>query len=544
MLSLVTDPYESTSKLPASTSNANKARRRSPQEPRNVIANRNWKLTLVPDTVKVDGSQLTITDLVQVAHQYASVTITPEAGARIQKSHDVLEKVSQSTPIYGMNTQLGPYCKQRVSAEEIDAFQTDMVIGHAFMCGERLNTATVRAMMLARVNGFAKGTSGVRLEIVSTLIAMLNEQIHPVVYAGTSVGQSDLSEMAQIASALIGHGQVEYMGTARPALEAFSMAGLSPCKLIGKEALSLISFNGLTIGQGCLVWTRLQQAWRLFNGAAALSLEAYGGNLSTLRMPASKVKAHPGFVTTSSTMRALLSGSSQWDVENARNLQDPLSFRCAPLVHGALLEESESLLKSLEIELNSSGDNPLVSIEDEQVFSVGNFDVTNLSIRFDAARIALAHTIDASNERIQKLLWQDFSGLPTGLESTGDKTSRMVQLGRAAAAWTAEARTLAYPVSLSYRGQIGQGIEDTASMAPLSVKQTENMLSIAKKIAAAEMLIAYNAAELRGLQRLGSGTGKIAEFIRQNGPLNSSNWHKHIELLLKEFESVLSLRFD
>ena len=129
----------------------------------------------------------------------------------------------------------------------------------------------------------------------------------------------------------------------------------------------------------------------------------------------------------------------------------------------------------MEVELNSASDNPLVLLDDQSIISVGNFDVVALAVAFDLLRVAVAQVVHLANERIQKHLWSQFSGLPTGLAARdGDEGLR--PLGYTSASLAAEARVLANPVSLDYRGQIAEGFEDHASMAPLGVRKTEELL--------------------------------------------------------------------
>jgi histidine ammonia-lyase len=176
-----------------------------------------------------------------------------------------------------------------------------------------------------------------------------------------------------------------------------------------------------------------------------------------------------------------------------------------PQTHGACYDAHAYARGTMEVEINSAGDNPLVLIEDRSIISVGNFDVVALAVAFDLLRVAVAQVVHLANERIQKHLWSQFSGLPTGLAARdGDEGLR--PLGYTSASLAAEARVLANPVSLDYRGQIAEGVEDHASMAPLGVRKTEELVTIARRIAALELTVAARALDLRGRPRLGTGT--------------------------------------
>src|SRR6185312_10042067 len=158
-----------------------------------------------------------------------------------------------------------------------------------------------------------------------------------------------------------------------------------------------------------------------------------------------------------------------------RNLQDPLSIRCVPQTHGAVYDALSVARGLMEVELNSAADNPLVLVDEGAIVSVGNFDVTSLAMAFDYIRLGIAHAAQVANERVQKLLWHHFSGLPTGLARTDGPTGGLRALA-------SEARFLANPVSLDYHGQLAEGVEDHASMAPLAVNTTSALVSLAHRL--------------------------------------------------------------
>jgi histidine ammonia-lyase len=381
-----------------------------------------------------------------------------------------------------------------------------------------------------------KAGVGVRRELIEMLVALLNRGIHPVVRMVGSVGQGDLSEMADIGKVLIGRGYAEYRGETLPGAEALLRAGLEPIMLAPKEALGLVSANGVTMGRGSLV---LADAADLIDGmqiAAALSFEAFAANLSVIHPAAARMRPPSGQTTASARLRELLEGSELWRPGAARNMQDPLSIRCVPQTHGAVYDVLSVARGLMEIELNSAGDNPLVLVEEEAIVSVGNFDVTSLAMAFDYVRLGIAHAAQVANERVQKLMWSHFSGLPTGLAREDGPTGGLRPLGRAFAAQASETRLMANPVSLDYRGQLAEGIEDHASMAPLAVSATSSLVGLAHRLVALELIIAAQAIDLRGRrEQLGVGTSRAYELVREfAGTLSDeTEWNADIEGLSK-----------
>ena len=248
------------------------------------------------------------------------------------------------------------------------------------------------------------------------------------------------------------------------------------------------------------------------------------------------MRPHAGEDGRSARLRELMAGSGLWRAGAARNLQDPLSIRCVPQTHGALYDALSVARGTMEIELNSASDNPLVVVDEDAIVSVGNFDVVALAMAFDFVRLGFAHAAQVANERVQKLLWDHFSGLPTGLTPHDGPTGGLRPLGRSFAALAAETRFLANPVSLDYRGQLAEGIEDHASMAPLAVSTTSQLVSLMHRLVALELIIAAQAVDLRGDRRASAKARGVAyEFVREHAPTltDETEWNVDIDGLAR-----------
>jgi histidine ammonia-lyase len=484
-------------------------------------------------TITLSGDGLTVDDVLAVARGHARVNLDDAALLRVRAARDVVDRVLASgESVYGLNTGLGSLARHHIPLEEIGAFSFATVADQVASYGRPLATDVVRAMIASRVNGMLKAGVGVRRELIELLVALLNLGIHPIVRMVGSVGQGDLSEMADIGKVLIGRGWAEYQGERMRGAEALARAGLEPIALGPKEALGLISSNGVTMGRGTLVLIDAADLIESMQIAAALSFEAFAANLSVIHPAAGRARPHSGMQTAMSRLRELLEDSDLWRPGAARNLQDPLSIRCVPQTHGAVYDALSVARGLMETELNSAADNPLVLVDEGAIVSVGNFDVTSLAMVFDYIRIGIAHAAQVANERVQKLLWQHFSGLPTGLAQHEGTTGGLRPLGRSFAALASEARFLANPVSLDYRGQLAEGVEDHASMAPLAVSTTSTLVSLAHRLVALELMIAAQAVDLRGgPDRLGAGTGRAYSVVREfAGTLtNETEWNADIE---------------
>ena len=485
------------------------------------------------ETITLSGDGLTVDDVLAVARGRARVELDDGALLRVRAARDVVDRVLASgEAVYGLNTGLGSLARHRIPLEEIGAFSFATVADQVASYGRPLATDVVRAMIVSRANGMLKAGVGVRRELIEILVALLNLGIHPIVRMVGSVGQGDLSEMADIGKVLIGRGWAEYRGERMRGDEALARAGLEPIALGPKEALGLISSNGVTMGRGSLVLIDAADLIDSMQIAAALSFEAFAANLSVIHPAAGRARPHSGMQTAMSRLRELLEDSALWQPGAARNLQDPLSIRCVPQTHGALYDALSVARGLMETELNSAADNPLVLVDEGAIVSVGNFDVAALAMAFDYIRLGIAHAAQVANERVQKLLWRHFSGLPTGLAQHEGTTGGLRPLGRSFAALATEARFLANPVSLDYRGQLAEGVEDHASMAPLAVSTTSTLVSLAHRLVALELLIAAQAVDLRGgPDRLGAGTGRAYAVVREYaGTLtDETEWNADIE---------------
>ncbi len=485
------------------------------------------------ENIILSGDGLTVDDVLAVARAHTRVGLDPEALVRVRAAREVVDRVLASgESVYGLNTGLGSLSRHRIPLDEIGAFSFATVADQVSSYGRPLPTAVVRAMMVSRINGMLKAGVGVTRELIELLVALLNAEVHPVVRMLGSVGQGDLSEMADIGKVLIGRGWAEYQGETLAGAEALRRAQIEPITLGPKEALGLISSNGVTMGRGSLVLVDTADLIESMQIAAALSFEAFAANLSVIHPAADQVRPHSGQATASSRLRELLDESELWRPGAARNLQDPLSIRCVPQTHGAVYDALSVARGMMEIELNSASDNPLVLVDEGAIVSVGNFDVTSLAMAFDYVRLGIAHAAQVANERVQKLLWHHFSGLPTGLARQEGSTGGLRPLGRSFAAGASEARFLANPVSLDYHGQLAEGVEDHASMAPLAVSATSSLVSLVHRLVALELIVAAQAVDLRGgPERLGAGTARAYAVVREfAGSLtDETEWNADVE---------------
>ena len=449
-------------------------------------------------TVTLTGTSLTLDELLRVARLGEPVRLGDDIPARIEEGRAVVVRsLGRGDTVYGLRTGVGVRKRTRVDAEELGEFNRRLILDHLVGQGPPAPEAVVRAQTALLANGFARGTSGVRLELVARIVEALNENRLPAVRLLGSLGQSDLPQNADLA-----HGLVDGF-----ALEA-------------KEALALLNHSAYATGLGALALADARALLETFDVLAALDLEALGANLTLLHPAIPLRRPFPGLRDAVERLRALLAGSYLWEDGAARDLQDPLTFRTVPQVHGAARDAFGFALRQLEIELNASQENPLVVMEEDRIVSVGNFDVLTLAAAVDVARIALAPVLTSASERAVKLLQSPLTGLPEGLAAEiGLVTSSLSEFGLPVQALAAEARLLAQPVSIETASTSHhEGIEDRVTLAPLGARRLAEMAALGARLGAIELLVSAQAIDLRGRPRLGAGTAVAYRCARELVP--------------------------
>ena len=460
-------------------------------------------------TISLNGSDLTVTQVVAVARHGETVALAPEAIAAMRVSRAVVQDVlAGGEPVYGLTTGVGERKAYLLDPAERQRFNHRLVLNHRIAQGDAAPADVVRGAMLCLANSYAKGVTGVRPELAGMIVTLLNEGFAPPVRRLGSIGQGDLGPMADLA-----HGLITRSG--------FEVAE--------NEGLALVSSNAFTTAWACLATADAEALLAVFDVAGALDLEAFGANLACLHPVIEQTRPFPGLAATLHQLRLLLAGSYLWQPGAARFLQDPLTFRCIPHIHGAARDALDYARNILHLELNSSQSNPVVVVpagnEPGRIVSVGNFDTGPLAAALDFLRIALAPVVTSANERAVKLLQAPYSGLPAGLAAlSGSPDDALAELATSGQAITVEARTLAHPVSYELASSVkGEGIEDRATMAPLSARRLADMVGLCARVAAIEFVVAAQAIDLRAPGQLGLGTGRAYRLIRELVPFTQAD---------------------
>jgi len=448
---------------------------------------------------------------------------------RILNSRKVLEEILDSgLAIYGVNTGFGALAKVRISKGEQEKLQLNMIRSHSAGVGKPLPREIVRATMLLRENTFARGNSGVRLEVLETLVEMLNKGVHPIVPEKGSVGASgDLAPLAHIALVMVGEGKAEYEGEILSGKDALKKAGIKPLRLRAKEAMALINGTQLMTAIAALSVHDAEKLIKTAEIAAALSLEALNGVFDAFEERVHRLRPHTGQILTARNIRRLIKGSKlilsgQEASSKFGYPHDPYTLRCIPQVLGAARDTIAHARQIIETEINSVTDNPLVFSEDRTCVSAGNFHGQPVAVAMDMLGIAMTIIGGFSERRIARLLDEKLNrGLPPFLvpkEVKEGLNSGFMLAQYTAAALASENKVLAHPASIDSI-PTSANFEDYVSMGATAARKAMDIIENTWRILAIELLCACQAADLQGAEKLGLGTRVAYSMIRSEVPM-------------------------
>ena len=450
--------------------------------------------------VHLDGSSLTLEQLVAIADRGEPAQLTLAAARRVEASRAVVDrKADGDEPAYGINTGFGALAERAIPRDALGTLQVNLLRSHAAGVAEPLPVRAVRASMALRANVLAKGYSGVRLATLEHLLQMLNRGVHPVVPSRGSVGASgDLAPLAHLALVLIGEGRAT-VGNAPAVLDgraALTAAGLESITLGPKEGLALINGTQPSTALTALMVDGADRLARAADIAAALSIDALRGSVHPFDARIHDARPHEGQSASARNIRTLLAGSAiNRSHADCGRVQDAYSLRCAAQVHGAARDALRFVRDTVLIEANAATDNPMVFAEADEIVSGGNFHGAPIAVAADLAALALAQLATISERRADRLLNPALSDLPAFLTPNSGVQSGYMMVQVTAAALTSEIKTLAHPASVDTI-PTSANREDHVSMSMGAALKAERALELARFVIAGEILCACQAIDL------------------------------------------------
>ncbi len=466
--------------------------------------------------VAIDGRHLGLEDVEAVAVFNRPARVVDEAWSAVEAAQRTVERqFERGAVIYGVTTGFGRLANVAVPPSQARVLQLNLVRSHAAGTGPPFAIPQVRAAQLLRVSTLAAGHSGVRRVVVELALALLNSGVTPCVPSQGSVGASgDLAPLAHMTLTLLGEGDAYFGEQRMPAREALSRAGLEPIILHPKEGLSLVNGTEVMTGVAVLALLRAERLIAAADVIGAMSLESFLGTDAAFDDRINRLRPHPGQARVAENLRKMLAQSEiMRSHRDCGRVQDPYSFRCIPVVHGAVRDAAAYARRVFEIEAISVTDNPLVFPEDDAFLTGGNFHGQPVALACDVLKTAMAELASISERRLYLLLNAQERGLPLFLAPQSGVQSGLMLAQYTAAALVSENKGLAWPNSVdSIPTSAGQ--EDHVSMGMTSARNLDRVLDNVEGALCCELLGALAATDCRRPLRCGAGTQAAYETGR------------------------------
>jgi histidine ammonia-lyase len=488
------------------------------------------KITHTPHThpdlaqITIHGTALTPVEVLAVARHHAQVHLGEEAVQRIEAARALIQQLAtEERKVYGVTTGFGHLSRVRIPADHLLELQQNLLRSHAAGVGEPLSEEVTRAMLLLLAASLARGNSGVRIEIVRTLIALLNAGVYPIIPSRGSVGASgDLAPLAHLALILIGEGEAIYQNQHMTGAEVLRHIGLTPLQLQAKEGLALINGTHLMEAIATLALADTRMLIETAEVACAMSIEGLMGSHVPLDARIHRLRGQHGQQESAAHLRELVRNSEiNRSHENCPRVQDPYTLRCAPQVFGAIRDALDYCAAIFERELGAVTDNPLIFPEEGDVLSGGNFHGQPLALALDVMGMALAQLASFAERRIYSLMgphdW-DEGGAPLFLTPNPGLNSGFMITQYVAASLVNEIKLLAHPASIDSI-PTSAGMEDFVSMGVTSAHKVLRILDEAQQVVAIELLCAAQMLEFRKPLKPGVGVQQAYERVRSYVPL-------------------------
>lgn len=461
------------------------------------------ELSPAPTLVCFDQSRLRIEDIVEIAKGTARACLSQDPGFRaaIARGADFLDRLlREDGTIYGVTTGYGDSCTVTVPPELIAELPHHLYTYHGCGLGEYFTPAQTRAVMAVRLASLSKGFSGVSVALLEQIVHLLDAGLLPLIPSEGSVGASgDLTPLSYLAAALCGEREVWRDGVTLPAAQALQEAGITPLRLRPKEGLAIMNGTAVMTALACLAYDRAAYLTQLTTRITALASFALDGNAHHFDETLFSVKPHPGMQTVASWLRQDL--PCQQLERNGKRLQDRYSIRCAPHVIGVLADALPFFRQSIENELNSANDNPIIDAEGERVLHGGHFYGGHIAFAMDGMKNAVANLADLLDRQMALLVDSRYNhGLPANLSGAEGPRAAinhgLKALQISASAWTAEALKLTMPASVFSRSTECHN-QDKVSMGTIAARDCLRVLDLTEQVVAALLITVRQGVWLR-----------------------------------------------
>ena len=476
------------------------------------------------NALDIQAGAISLSALRRIHEQPTVLKISPQDRGRIARAGALVDKiVASGDAAYGINTGFGLLANTRIPNDQLELLQRNLLLSHAAGVGDALPDPVVRLILALKINALARGHSGITMELMDGLLALLQHEVYPVIPAQGSVGASgDLAPLAHLSAVLLGLGHVRVGGKMLAASEGLRIAGLEPIRLRAKEGLALINGTQVSTALGLAGLFGAEDVFAAAVVAGAMSVDALKGSDSPFDERIQQVRGQPGQITVAREYRELIEGSAiRASHLDCSRVQDPYSFRCQPQVMGACLDLIRNCSVTLGIEANAVTDNPLL-FEAGDVLSGGNFHAEPVAFAADTLALAIAEIGSLSERRTAVLVDPKMSGLPAFLVNNSGLNSGFMIAQVTAAALVSENKTLATPASVdSIPTSANQ--EDHVSMATHAARRLSVMVDNAAAVVGIELLAAAQGIDFHRPSRSSLRLEEVHAGIRRDVPFYAAD---------------------
>lgn len=433
----------------------------------------------------------------------------------VRKSSRYVETIAQSgKAVYGINTGFGPLCTTMISSEDTRKLQSNILKSHAVGVGKFIDVELSRIMLVLKLHALSKGYSGIQEATLDRMIWHLETDAIPLIPEQGSVGASgDLAPLSHLFLPLIGLGKVYYKGEVIPAGTFLKEQNVEPFSLSAKEGLALINGTQFMAAHGVKAVEKLHNLLTNADIISAMMIEGLKGSEKPFDEKLHQLRPYTGNIEVASNIRTLLKNSEiVRSHADCSKVQDPYSLRCIPQVHGASRDAYAHLKKTVEIEINSVTDNPVVFSETSAI-SGGNFHGQPIALPLDYACLAASEIGNISDRRIYLSLEGNTPGLPKLLMKETGLNSGLMILQYTSAALASENKGLCFPSSAdSIPTSLGQ--EDHVSMGSIGARKLHQVIENVEKILGIELFCAAQAMDYHAPLKPGKVLEAVHRFVR------------------------------
>ena len=489
--------------------------------------------------------ELSLEDIDKLLLQEEELNLTSDIKQQISESYEFLKEFSKEKVIYGINTGFGPMAQWKIEEKDLEKLQYNIVRSHSTGAGNPLPSIYVRAALLSRIMTFIKGHSGVHTNSVELLIQFFNNKIYPIIPEHGSVGASgDLVQLAHLALALIGEGEVSYLGKIMKSSDVLEQLDLKPLKMYIREGLALTNGTAVMTGIGLvnLLLAKKLIHWSLM--ASVMMNEIASSYDDFMSEVLNGLKLHKGQKRVAEQMRKISSGSKRLRNRTEElyhpqeknvfqyKVQPYYSLRCIPQILGPIYDEWENAKTVLIDELNSVDDNPIVDKDHNTVLHGGNFHGDYVSFEMDKLKISITKLTMLTERQMNYLFHDRINGILPPFVNLGKLGLNYgLQASQfTATSTTAECQTLSNPMYIHSIPNNNDN-QDIVSMGTNSALLCAHVIENSYQVMAIHMMALVQAVDcLQIAEDLAPETRSLYNQIRNIVPSFAEDTPKYEEI--------------